>query len=661
MEETRTTLPENAQRELKPGEKYEPLLSPQKNYPEVTPYSVCVGLVMVIIFSAAAAYLGLKVGQVFEAAIPIAIIAVGLTSALGKKGGLGQNVIIQSIGGCSGSVVAGAIFTLPAIYILGVEVNFMQMFLSSLLGGILGILFLIPFRKYFVKEMHGKYPFPEATATTQVLVSGEGGGNNAKTLILSGLVGGLYDFIIATFGAWSETITTTVTSVGQHIADKAKVVLKLNTGAAVLGLGYIVGLKYAFIICCGSFLVWLVIIPLMNLIWGGQVIDLMNSGITQTIGDMSADQIFKEYARHIGIGGIATAGIIGIIKSFGVIKSAVGLAAGEFTKKPGAKAEACDRTDEDMPMKSIVFGIVIALLAIFAFFALGGVVENIWQALVGVLIVGIISFLFTTVAANAIAIVGSNPVSGMTLMTLIIASLILVAVGLKGNAGMAAALVIGGVVCTALSVAGSFVTDLKIGYWIGTTPKKQEIWKFAGVAVAAATVCGVMLVLNKTFGFTGDNALVAPQANAMAAVIQPLMNGGGAPWVLYGIGALIAIILTMCKIPALPFALGMFIPIDLNLPLLVGGGISWFVGSRSKDAKVNAERQEKGTLIASGFIAGGALMGVVSAILKFANVNVYLTDWQAMYGEAIAIIPYIALIVFMIGVAMKVNDKKQLQ
>lgn len=661
MEEKRTTLPENAQRELKPGEKYEPLLSPQKNYPEVTPYSVCVGLIMVIIFSAAAAYLGLKVGQVFEAAIPIAIIAVGLTSALGKKGGLGQNVIIQSIGGCSGSVVAGAIFTLPAIYILGVEVNFMQMFLSSLLGGILGILFLIPFRKYFVKEMHGKYPFPEATATTQVLISGEGGGNNAKTLILSGLVGGLYDFIIATFGAWSETVSTTVTAIGQHIADKAKVVLKLNTGAAVLGLGYIVGLKYAFIICCGSFLVWLVIIPLMNLIWGGQVIDLMNSGITQTIGDMSADQIFKEYARHIGIGGIATAGIIGIIKSFGVIKSAVGLAASEFTKKPGAKVEACDRTDEDMPMKTIVFGIVIALLAIFAFFALGGVVENIWQALVGVLIVGIISFLITTVAANAIAIVGSNPVSGMTLMTLIIASLILVAVGLKGNAGMAAALVIGGVVCTALSVAGSFVTDLKIGYWLGTTPKKQEIWKFAGVAVAAATVCGVMLVLNKTFGFTGDNALVAPQANAMAAVIQPLMNGGGAPWILYGIGALIAIVLTMCKIPALAFALGMFIPIDLNLPLLIGGAISWFVASRSKDAQVNAERHEKGTLIASGFIAGGALMGVVSAILKFANVDLFLTSWHAEYGEAVALLPYIGIIAFIIGVAMKVNEKKQLQ
>ena len=657
MEENKTSLPENAQRELKPGEKYEPLLSPKKTYPEVTFYSVSVGIVMVIIFSAAAAYLGLKVGQVFEAAIPIAIIAAGLTGALGKKGGLGQNVIIQSIGGCSGAVVAGAIFTLPAIYILGVEVSFMQMFLSSLLGGVLGILFLIPFRKYFVKEMHGKYPFPEATATTQVLVSGEGGGKSAKTLVLSGLVGGLYDFIIATFGAWGETLTTTVVSVGQTIADKAKLMLKLNTGAAVLGLGYIVGLKYAFIICCGSLLVWLVIIPLMNVIWGGQVIDLMGTGITQTIGEMSADQIFKEYARHIGIGGIATAGIIGIIKSFGVIKSAVRLAANEFTKKPGAEKTASERTDEDIPMKTVVFGVVIALLVVFAFFAFGGVVSNIWQAIIGLLIVGIIAFLFTTVAANATAIVGTNPVSGMTLMTLIIAALILVAVGLKGNAGMAAALIIGGVVCTALSMAGSFVTDLKIGYWIGTTPKKQEAWKFVGTTVAAATVCGVMLVLNKTFGFTGDNALVAPQANAMAAVIQPMMNGGGAPWLLYGIGAVIAIVLTALKIPALAFALGMFIPIDLNLPLLVGGAISWYVSTRSKDAKVNAARQDKGTLVASGFIAGGALMGVVSAILKFANVDLYLSSWNAQYGEAVAIVPYLALIGFLIWTSMKTDRK----
>ena len=641
-EKKQLSLPENAQRELKPGEEYKPLLDPQTKYAEATPYSVAVGLLMVILFSAAAAYLGLKVGQVFEAAIPIAIIAVGLTGALGLKQGLSQNVIIQSIGGCSGAVVAGAIFTLPAIYILGVEVQFWQMVLSSLLGGVLGILFLIPFRKYFVKEMHGKYPFPEATATTQVLISGEGGGSSAKTLISAGLIGGLYDFAVATFGTWAETISTTV----------------MGWGAAVLGLGYIIGLKYSFIICCGSLLVWLVIIPLMNLIWGADVIDLMGTGITSTIGQMAPEEIFKTYARHIGIGGIATAGIIGIVKSFGVIKSAAGLAVKEFKRKPGTLSEKTIRTEEDLPMKTIVFGVIIALLCIFAFFAFGGVVNNVWQALVGLVIVAVVAFLFTTVAANAIAIVGSNPVSGMTLMTLIIASLVLVAVGLKGNTGMVAALVIGGVVCTALSVAGSFITDLKIGYWLGSTPKVQEGWKFLGVAVSAVTVCGVMLVLNKTYGFTGDNALVAPQANAMAAVIQPMFSGGGAPWLLYGIGAAIALVLNFCKVPALPFALGMFIPIDLNLPLLVGGAISWYVSTRSKDAAVNSARMEKGTLIASGFIAGGALMGVVSAILKFANVDLFLTDWAANYGEAVAIVPFLGIIAYMIYASLKAKSPK---
>ena len=631
-------------------------MSPNDKPLEVTPYSVTLGLLMTVLFSAAAAYLGLKVGQVFEAAIPIAIIAVGLTGALKKQGGLGQNVIIQSIGACSGVVVAGAIFTLPAIYILGLDVNFWQMFLSSMLGGFLGILFLIPFRKYFVQEMHGKYPFPEATATTQVLVSGEGGGKSAKTLLAAGLIGGLYDFVVATFGAWAETLSSTVMHWGQVVADKAKLVLKLNTGAAVLGLGYIVGLKYAFIICCGSFLVWLVIIPLMNLIWGGSVIDLMGTGITQTISEMGPDQIFREYARHIGIGGIATAGIIGIIKSAGVIKSAVGLAASEFRRKPGAAAgEKPERTQEDLPMKTVVWGIALALLAVFAFFAFGGVVNNVWQALIGLVIVAVIAFLFTTVAANAIAIVGTNPVSGMTIMTLIITALVLVAVGLKGNAGMVAAMVIGGVVCTALSTAGGLITDFKIGYWIGTTPKKQEAWKFVGIAVAAATVGGVMLILNKTYGFTGEGALVAPQANAMAAVIQPMMSGGSAPWLLYGIGAVIAILLTVFKVPALAFCLGMFIPIDLNLPLLLGGAISWYVSTRSKDAAVNAARQEKGTLIASGFIAGGALMGVVSAILKFAKVDWFLDAWNtvapghvASGAEMIAILPLICICAYMI-------------
>ena len=647
------SLPENAHRELKPGEEYKPLLPADRKPVEVTPYSVVMGILMVVLFSAAAAYLGLKVGQVFEAAIPIAIIAVGMTGALGKKGGLGQNVIIQSIGACSGSIVAGAIFTLPAIYILGLDVNFWQMVLSSLLGGVLGILFLIPFRKYFVKEMHGKYPFPEATATTSVLVSGEGGGKGAKTLLISGAIGGLYDFIVATFGAWSETLTTTVMHWGQVVADKAKVVLKLNTGAAVLGLGYIIGLKYAFVICCGSFLVWLVIIPLLNLIWGGNVIDLMHTGVVQTISQMSADQIFKDYARHIGIGGIAAAGIIGIIKSSGVIKSALGLAVKEFRKKPGDAEEAVERTQKDITMKAVIFGIVLSLLAIFAFFAFGGVVNNVWQALIGLVIVAVISFLFTTVAANAIAIVGSNPVSGMTIMTLIITALVLVAVGLRGNAGMVAAMLIGGVVCTALSMAGAFITDLKIGYWVGTTPAKQETWKFVGTLVAAVTVAGVMLVLNKTYGFVGDNALVAPQANAMAAVIQPMMNGGSAPWLLYGIGAVIAVLLTVFKVPALAFCLGMFIPIDLNLPLLVGGAIAWFVSTRSKDKAVNDARMDKGTLIASGFIAGGALMGVVSAVLKFADVDLFLYDWNARWGEAVAIVPFVLLCVYMVCATMK--------
>ncbi len=610
-----TELPENAFRELGPGEEYRPVMHPAKDQVEVTPYSVGVGLLLAVIFSAAAAYLGLKVGQVFEAAIPIAIIAVGLSSRVKPTNPLGQNIIIQSIGACSGVIVAGAIFTLPALYILQathpeISVDFFKIFLSSLLGGVLGILFFIPFRKYFVKDMHGKYPFPEATATTQVLISAQasagkaddsakGSKGQAMVLALASLIGGLYDYIVATFGVWTETITTTAYTWGQTMADKFKFVFSCNTGAAVLGLGYIVGLKYAFVIFAGSIFVWWFIIPLMG-----------SYGSAELMA-MSPDAIFRDYARLIGIGGIAMAGIIGIVKSWKIIAQAVGLASRELR---GAQSqEATVRWQSDISMKHIAYFVFIALIAVLLFFWVG-VIDTFWQAFVAWVVVTIIAFLFTTVAANAIAIVGSNPVSGMTLMTLIISSGIFVAIGLDGTRGIVASMIVGGVVCTALSMAGGFVTDLKIGYWLGSTPRKQETWKFLGTLVSAATVGGVILMLNNVYGFTGDNALAAPQANAMAKVLEPMMMGGETPWMLYIIGAILALILNWLGVPALAFCLGMFLPLSLNTPMLVGGLVSWFVSRSSKKPEVVKARSERGTLIASGMIAGGALFGVFAAI-----------------------------------------------
>lgn len=646
QENNPNSLPENAYRELAPGEEYKPMMPANTKPKEVTLYSVAFGIVMAIVFSAAAAYLGLKVGQVFEAAIPIAIIAVGVGNLTKRNNMLGQNVIIQSIGASSGVIVAGAIFTLPALYILGLDVKFYQIFLSSLLGGLLGILLLIPFRKYFVKDMHGKYPFPEATATTEVLVSGEKKGNQAKLLAISGLIGGLYDFIIATFGWWTENISTRIVGWGEMLADKTKLVFKVNTGAALLGLGYIIGLKYAAIICAGSFTVWFVLIPFISYFGDGQAI-AVGEGITTLIRDMAPEEIFRNYARHIGIGGIAMAGIIGIVRSSGIIKQALGLAVTELKGKKGGE-EVAERTQRDLPMKFILIGLLATLITTFVFFQFG-VLGNLTQTIIAILIVFIISFLFTTVAANAIAIVGTNPVSGMTLMTLILASLILVSAGLSGTSGMMAAMVIGGVVCTALSMAGGFITDLKIGYWLGTTPARQEGWKFLGTAVAAATVAGVMMILNKTYGFVGDGALVAPQANAMAAVIKPLMEGGATPWMLYFAGAALALILTMIGVPALAFALGMFIPLELNTPLLIGGLVSWYVSTRTKDEGKNKLRRDRGTLIASGFIAGGALMGVFSAILKYAGADWYATAWAHSNGaEVLAVGMYIAIIIYFI-------------
>ena len=665
--EYRDTLPENAFRELHEGETYEPMMPAEISPREVNLWSVCWGILMAVIFSAAAAYLGLKVGQVFEAAIPITIIAVGLSSATRRKNSLGENVIIQSIGACSGVIVAGAIFTLPALYILQAKypemtVNFLEVFLASLLGGILGILFLIPFRKYFVKEMHGKYPFPEATAGTQVLVSGEKGGAQAKPLMIAGLLGGLYDFAVATFGLWHENFTSRALLWGDTVAEKAKLVLKCNTGAAVLGMGYIVGLKYAFIICCGSALVWWVIVPVIALFFPTLEVQ---EGLTAAMA--SPEAIFR-YAKSIGIGGIAMAGIIGIVKSRKIIAGAVSLAGKELkagqTPQPKVNGEMVNvqcsmfngegsRTQRDLPMKFVTFGIILALVLTFLFFHLDVMGGNWIFSIVAILVVSIITFLFTTVAANAIAIVGTNPVSGMTLMTLILASVIMVAVGLSGTSGMVAALIMGGVVCTALSMAGGFVTDLKIGYWLGSTPRKQETWKFLGTLVSAATVAGVIMILNKTYGFT-DGTLSAPQANAMAAVIEPLMSGNGAPWLLYGIGALIALLLNAFGVSALAFALGMFIPLELNLPLLVGGAINWFVTTRSKDQALNNARGERGTLLASGFIAGGALMGVLSAALKWQNVSFdYSAWWQNPQSELLSLGMYCILIIYMIRASMR--------
>ena len=650
--EYKTSLPENAFRELHEGEEYEPMMPAEGSPREVNLWSVCWGILMAVIFSAAAAYLGLKVGQVFEAAIPITIIAVGVSSATRRKNALGENVIIQSIGACSGVIVAGAIFTLPALYILQAKypemtVNFLEVFFASLLGGILGILFLIPFRKYFVKEMHGKYPFPEATAGTQVLVSGEKGGDQAKPLMIAGLLGGLYDFVVATFGLWHENFTSRALLWGDTVAEKAKLVLKCNTGAAILGMGYIVGLKYAFIICCGSALVWWVIVPAIALFFPTLEVQ---EGITAA---MASPEVIFKYAKSIGIGGIAMAGIIGIVKSWRIIVEAVSLAGRELKGKKDVEQIEAPRTQKDLPMRWVSFGIILALVLTFLFFHLDVMGGNWVFSVVAILVVSVITFLFTTVAANAIAIVGTNPVSGMTLMTLIVASVIMVAVGLSGTSGMVAALIMGGVVCTALSMAGGFVTDLKIGYWLGSTPRKQETWKFLGTLVSAATVAGVIMILNKTYGFT-DGTLSAPQANAMAAVIEPLMSGNGAPWLLYGIGALIALLLNAFGVSALAFALGMFIPLELNLPLLVGGAINWFVTTRSKDQAVNNARGEKGTLLASGFIAGGALMGVLSAALKWQNVSFDYADWwQNPLSELLSLGMYCIIIIYMVRASMR--------
>ncbi|MBQ3750401.1 MAG: oligopeptide transporter, OPT family [Bacteroidales bacterium] len=645
-------LPDNAYRELKEGEEYKPILLGQKKYPELNAWTITWGIIMAIIFSAATAYSGLRFGQVFEAAIPIAIIAVGVSTLAKRKSPLSENVLIQSIGASSGVIVAGAIFTLPAIYIIKetnpavgaeIQVNFFQIFLSSLLGGFLGILFLIPFRKYFVSDMHGKYPFPEATATTEIIVSGAKGGNQAKLLLISGLIGGLYDFLMTTFHFWADTISTRMCGWGERLAMNHKFVFKMSAESILLGTGYLIGLKYAAVICAGSALSWWVIVPLLGQ-YGAMDVD----GVLTSMSTLDPDFIFANYARYIGIGGIAMAGLIGVCKSAGVIKKSLGVAFKAGKQK--GEENAVLRTQRDISMKIILFGFLAVLVMMFIFFLFGGMSMNIKQVLVGLLVVFIFAFLFTTVAATAIATVGTNPVSGMTMMTLILSSIVLASVGLKGGAGILTALVVGGIVCSALAMAGGFITDLKIGYWIGTSPFKQEAFKFVGTLVSALTVGAVIMLLSKTYGYTGEDALVAPQANAMAAIIQPLMFNGSTPWILYIVGAVLAILLDVIGVPALAFSLGMFIPLQLNLPLLVGGFLAWFIKTRSKDEALNKMRGEKGTLLASGLLAGGAIMGVISAILKYCGVEpTFMANYigSPMFN-ILAIVMFVGLCVYLV-------------
>ncbi len=655
-------LPANAYTKLNPGEEYQPVVPDNAPMPEATRFSVLWGIFYAIVFSAAAAYLGLKIGQVFEAAIPIAILAVGLSSLMKRNKSLQENVIIQSIGASSGVIVAGAIFTIPGLYILGIEASFWQVFLSSAFGGFLGILFLIPFRRYFVKDMHGEFPFPEATATTEVLVAGESGGNQAKILIKALAIGGIYDFLVSGLGFWKEVVSTNVFGWGKQLIESTRLEFRMNIGAAVMGLGYIVGLKYALIIASGSFLAWWVIMPVIYYIGQFNPMPILNAA--KPIAQMAPSEIFATYIRHIGIGGIATAGLIGIIKSWRIIVGAFQLAVQEITGKThSAEAVKVQRTQTDIKMKWLVVLIVSSLLGVFVFFLLLVVKGNFVYALTGLLIVTVIAFLFTTVAARAIAIVGTNPVSGMTLMTLIISSVILVSIGLKGNDGMLAALIIGGVVCTALSMAGGFITDLKIGYWLGTTPRTQERWKFLGTILASASVGAVIYMLHQTYGFganAGPNALEAPQASAMAAVLQPLMTGQPAPWLMYLAGVVLAIVLEFIGIPPLAFALGMYLPLHLNTPILFGGIVAYLVQKSTTDEKLGAARKERGTLIASGFIAGGAIMGVLAAALVYLGQSVTgNSHWNLMVGigtahwaesagaEILGFVMFILLLIYM--------------
>jgi putative OPT family oligopeptide transporter len=611
------SLPENAYLPLQPGEEYQPMVPAEQAPPESTWRAIGWGLFLCVIFTVASAYSGLKVGQVMEAAIPISILAIGLARVYRRRSTVLENVIITSIGGVSGSVVAGAIFTLPALYSLKLNPHPVQTIFICLAGGVLGVLFLIPLRRYFVREMHGKLPYPEATAITEVLVTGERGGSQAKLLLQATGIAAVYEFLVTTFHVWRENVDFQFITPIKNLAERTKIVLGFDATPFILGLGYVMGLRSSMILVAGGIIANFVLVPLVYFI-GQNYPGTIYPG-TLPIGEMAAGQIFRQYVRYIGVGAIATAGIFGIVKSLRVIAGSFSVAARAF--KGGGEAHG-ERTDRDMSMVSILIGVVIGAIGVAVFF---GTLRPTAVVLVsGLLLTLLFSFFFTSVAANAIATTARNPVSGMTMLTIIISSVVLLQFGLSGATGMFFVMAIAGMVCTALSVSGQTITDLKTGYWLGSTPAAQEKVKFLGVIAAAIAVGLTIVMLAQVFQF-GEQApgdprpvLVAPQASIMQALVEGFMNRQPIAYVLFAVGALITIAMEMLGVPALIFALGMYLPLDLNTPALVGGWLSHLVTRRSERTTGVRGRtiRERGVIIASGLMAGGALGGVFGASMR---------------------------------------------
>jgi putative OPT family oligopeptide transporter len=625
------SLPDNAFRELNPDETYESVVPAQGKVQEISARSVAQGFFWSIIFSAAATYIALKLGQGIESAIPISILSVGFSVFAVKfmksrASTLLENVNVLAIGATSGIVAGGSVFTMPAIYILGLESrsSFFQIFLVPLLGALLGIFFLAPFRRYFVRDLHGKLPYPEGRATTEILMAGKRGGHSAIVLSYSALTAAVFDFLGPSMRAWAETFSTGAIGAMSNFTNMYKAVFTMNTSAAVLGLGYIMGLNYAAIILAGSFVSFFVLVPLFAYL--GQFIPGAIAVGATPLSQMPAAEIFSQYVRPIGIGGIFAAGIISIVKMSPVIIQATRQAMGEIghlVRRKGVEV-AVERTDRSLPMSAVLLGIAgtgIIVLLYFRFSVLAGMSGATKIALTSVLLTLVIAFLFAAVSAWAIAMISITPISGMTLTTLIVTAVALSALGLSGESGMLQVLLIGGVVCTALSMSGSLVTQYKIGYWLGATPKRIEISNMLGAIAASASTTAVILLMSKVYGFSPGpahaNPLPAPQPNAMAAVLRGMMGALGAPWFFYALGAVFAAVVAMCGISALAFALGMYLPMELNSPLVLGAAAAWFLQRSSKNKELNKARHEKGTLIASGFIAGGALVGVLAALLRF--------------------------------------------